>query len=336
MDTSASYRTTEPTAASDFRTVQPIGDGSPTTNMNRLQIRETFAHEIPVPTAENKLYESCVSCFGACFGFLSVISCSCCCPNPYQTVHQGSVGLVSKFGKYYKAVDPGLYLINIFTEKVQSVNVKLRVEDIPSQVVTTQDNVTVSIDSVLYWHIVNPQVATYSVDNVRSALVERTQTTLRTIMGHKTLQQGIEHRDSIADEIERIIGPAAEEWGINVEAILIKDLKYSADLQENLSSAAKQKRIGESKVIAAQAEVDAAKLMREAADILNSSAAMQIRYLDTLQNMSKTSGAKVIFLPPSSSELETAIRQHVDSGTGTALAPGQVVDLRPMYTNEAL
>jgi regulator of protease activity HflC (stomatin/prohibitin superfamily) len=79
--------------------------------------------------------------------------------------------------------------------------------------------------------------------------------------------------------------------------MLIKDLRFSQELQESLSSAAKQKRIGESKIIAAQAEVESAKLMREASDILNTPAAMQIRYLDTLQNMAKTANSKVIFMP---------------------------------------
>jgi erythrocyte band 7 integral membrane protein len=135
---------------------------------------------------------------------------------------QGNVGLVSKFGKYYKTVDPGLFEINIFAEEVRSVNIKLRVEDIPSQVITTRDNVTVMIDSVLYWHIIDPRLAIYSVDDVRAALIERTQTTLRQIMGQKTLQQGIELRATIAAEIQSIIGPAAKDWGIRVESILIK------------------------------------------------------------------------------------------------------------------
>ncbi|KAI8916861.1 hypothetical protein BC831DRAFT_516671, partial [Entophlyctis helioformis] len=105
-----------------------------------------------------------------------------------------------------------------------------------------------------------------------------------------------------------IIGPAAQTWGVHIESILIKDLQFSQELQENLSAAAKQKRIGESKVIAAKAEgeskvisaraeVEAAKLMREAADILNTPAAMQIRYLETLGNMAKSGNAKVIFMP---------------------------------------
>ena len=82
-----------------------------------------------------------------------------------------------------------------------------------------------------------------------------------------------------------------------MEAILIKDLQFSADLQETLSSAAKQKRIGESKVIGARAEVNSAKLMREASDILNTPAAMQIRYLETLAGMARAPGTKVVFLP---------------------------------------
>ena len=119
------------------------------------------------------------------------------------------------------------------------------------------------------------------VSNVRRALVERTMTTLRLTLGSRTVQDCIEHRESLAQEIEDIIAPVAKTWGIKVESILLKDLRFSEELQESLSSAAKQKRLGESKVIAAQAEgmfrleqcficqVQAAKLMREASDILN-------------------------------------------------------------------
>lgn len=104
-------------------------------------------------------------------------------------------------------------------------------------------------------------------------------TTLRQVIGTHTLQDAISNRDSIADEIERVIAPVAASWGARIESILIKDIQFSQDLQENLSAAAKQKRLAESKVIAAQGEVDAAKLMRLASDMLNTPAAMQIRYL---------------------------------------------------------
>lgn len=155
-----------------------------------------------------------------------------------------------------------------------------------------------TIDSVLYWHVVNPNVSYFRVDNVKRALIERTMTTLRHVIGAHDLQDSIMNREAVASEIQRIISQPAKEWGVKIESILIKDIQFSQDLQENLAAAAKQRRIGASKVIAAQAEVEAAKLMREASDILNTPAAMQMRYLETLKTMAHESGAKVIFMPP--------------------------------------
>lgn len=129
-----------------------------------------------------------------------------------------------------------------------------------------------------------------------------TQTTLRHILGARVLQDCIENRDAISHEIQEVIGPAARLWGVKIESILIKDIQFSKELQESLSSAAQAKRLGESKIIAARAEVDSAKLMREASNFLNNPAAMQIRYLETLASMSKTSNTKVIFLPSSGSD----------------------------------
>ena len=210
---------------------------------------------------------------------------------------QGTVGLVSKFGRFYKAVDPGLTYVTPVVETIQVADIRLRVDDVSGQSITTRDNVSVRVDSVLYWRVVDPFQATFLIANVRLALMERTQTTLRHVLGARLLQELIENRDAIAHEIaEQIAGPAAS-WGVSVEGMLVKDIIFSTDLQETLSSAAKQKRIGEGKVIQAKAEVEAAKLMRQAADVLATPAAMQIRYLDTMAGMARTAGAKVIFLP---------------------------------------
>jgi len=127
--------------------------------------------------------------------------------------------------------------------------------------------------------------------------MERSQTTLRQVVGGRVLQSVISDREGLAAEVAEIIEATAEKWGVAIESILLKDINFSVELQQSLSSAATQKRIGESKVIAARAEVDAAKLMRQAADILASPAAMQIRQLEALQAMSRTAGAKVVFVP---------------------------------------
>ena len=259
----------------------------------------TFAKKISdVPRSENDCYEGILTCCGNCMGSIrTYIPCCCCCMNPYIIVPQGQAGIFTKFGKAYKVVDPGMYFVNQMTEEMHFVDTKIRITDIPRQVVMTKDNVSVSIDSVVYWHVVDPFVARFFVDNVTNALLERTMTTLRDTVGAHVLQSVIENREALAAEIRKIIEETSKSWGVIVEAILVKDLTFSGELQETLASAAKQQRLGESKVILAKAEVQAARLMREASDILNTPAAMQIRYLETLTAMSHQAGTKVIFMP---------------------------------------
>ena len=271
-------------------------------------VPSSFAHQAPNSSDFGEgfasgVYGTVISSIGTCLGFFGSIPCCFCFPNPYRVVDQGNVGLFTRFGKYKRTVDPGLQYTNLLTEKIKIVDVKMQVGDIPRQTVITKDNVTVSIDSVLYWHIIDPFTSVYQVTDVRTALIERTMTTLRQVFGTHDLQDAITHREGIAAEMEQIIGPAAESWGVRIESILIKDIIFSQELQENLSAAAKQRRLGASKVIAAQAEVESARLMRTAADILNSPVAMQMRYLETLKTMSTAAGSKVIFMPPSFTEV---------------------------------
>jgi regulator of protease activity HflC (stomatin/prohibitin superfamily) len=135
-------------------------------------------------------------------------------------------------------------------------------------------------DSVIYFQITNPYRAAFGISDLRQALVERAQTTLRHVVGARAVQSVVTEREAIAFEIAEIVGDVADKWGVSIEGILIKDIIFSPEVAASLSSAAQQKRIGESKVIAARAEVDAARLMRQAADILASPAAMQIRQLE--------------------------------------------------------
>ncbi|KAB8305004.1 hypothetical protein EYC80_004311 [Monilinia laxa] len=245
-------------------------------------------------------YGSMINALGACIGTLGAIPCCVICPNPYKPVSQGNVGLVTKFGRFYRAVDPGLVKINPLSERLIQVDVKIQIVEVPQQVCMTKDNVTLHLTSVIYYHITSPHKAAFGISNVRQALVERTQTTLRHVVGARVLQDVIERREEIAQSIEEIIEDVASGWGVQVESMLIKDIIFSNELQDSLSMAAQSKRIGESKVIAARAEVESAKLMRQAADILSSAPAMQIRYLEAMQAMAKSANSKVIFLPSAS------------------------------------
>jgi erythrocyte band 7 integral membrane protein len=157
--------------------------------------------------------------------------------------------------------------------------------------------VNLQLTSVIYYHITSPHKAAFGISNIRQALIERTQTTLRHVIGARVLQDVIERREEIAQSIREIIEETATGWGAAVESMLVKDIIFSQDLQDSLSMAAQSKRTGEAKVISARAEVESAKLMRQAADILSSAPAMQIRYLEAMQQMAKQANSKVIFMP---------------------------------------
>ncbi|KAJ1979691.1 hypothetical protein H4R34_002727 [Dimargaris verticillata] len=224
-----------------------------------------------------------------------------------DSVYESVVHFFGKFfggaGLFYKAVDPGLIRVNPLSESITTIDVRLQIQPIVGIPIVTKDNVNIIIEAVLYWHITDPYLASFGVVDVKNALIERAQTTLRAVLGTRELQDIIENRETIADDIRDIIDVPAKAWGVNVESVLIKDLTFSPELQESLSSAATQKRIGEAKVIAAKAEVDAARLMRQAAEILNTPSAMQIRYLETMQRMAKGPNNKLMFVPMSNPPL---------------------------------
>ena len=259
-----------------------------------------------------------VNTLGSFIGTCGSVPCCVICPNPYKPVSQGNVGLVTRFGKFTRAVDPGLVKVNPLSERLIQVDVKIQIVEVPRQVCMTKDNVNLNLTSVIYYHITSPHKAAFGISNVRQALIERTQTTLRHVVGARVLQDVIERREEIAQSIGEIIEEVAAGWGVQVESMLIKDIIFSTELQDSLSMAAQSKRIGESKVIAARAEVESAKLMRQAADILSSAPAMQIRYLESMTQIAKGANTKVVFLPGPSQTFNSQSLQQQLSVADTA------------------
>ncbi|KAJ7571945.1 hypothetical protein C8J56DRAFT_995023 [Mycena floridula] len=283
-------------------TVQPL---------KRSEMQPSYAQDLGTGEVTHGVYGSLLNCLGSVVGFMGAVPC-CPCPNPFRNVNQGSVGLVSRFGQFYKSVDPGLVQVNVCTESLRIVDVKIQISPIGRQTVITRDNVNVEIDSVIYFQICNPYRAAFGITDLRQALIERAQTTLRHVVGARAVQSVVTEREAIAFEIAEIVGDVADKWGVAIEGILIKDIIFSPEVSASLSSAAQQKRIGESKVIAARAEVDSARLMRQAADILASPAAMQIRQLEALQQMAKSGNSKVIFVPM---QLQSDVISQMASGS---------------------
>ncbi|CAA7258527.1 unnamed protein product [Cyclocybe aegerita] len=302
----------EPHAKDTMIQVQPL---------KRSEMQPSYAQDLGTGGVTHGVYGSLLQGLGSIVGFFGAIPC-CPCPNPFREVNQGAVGLVSRFGQFYKSVDPGLVQVNVCTESLRIVDVKIQISPIGRQMVITRDNVNVEIDSVIYFQICSPYRAAFGITDLRQALIERAQTTLRHVVGARAVQSVVTEREAIAYEIAEIVGDVADKWGVAIEGILIKDIIFSPEVSASLSSAAQQKRIGESKVIAARAEVDAARLMRQAADILASPAAMQIRQLEALQQMAKSANSKVVFVPM---QLQSDVTSQLSGASGSGSGLGTIV-----------
>ncbi|KAH0337351.1 stomatin family protein-like protein, partial [Aureobasidium melanogenum] len=285
----------------------------------REDLQPSYASVIKPDTedaSQHGWYGGMINALGSVIGNLGAIPCCIVCPNPYKPVNQGNVGLVTKFGRFSRAVDPGLVKINPLSESLIQIDVKIQIVEVPQQICMTKDNVNLHLTSVLYYRVTSPHKAAFGIANIRQALIERTQTTLRHVIGARVLQDVIERREEIAQSISEIIEDTASGWGVEVESMLIKDIIFSQELQESLSMAAQSKRTGEAKVIAARAEVESAKLMRQAADILSSAPAMQIRYLEAMQAMAKSANSKVIFLPAPNQTVQQQMQMADTVGEG--------------------
>lgn len=234
---------------------------------------------------------------GNCLGTIGMVPLCCCFPNPYKEVDQGNVGLVTRFGRFNKDCPAGLVRVNPVTEHLEQVSLKVQTLDVDGQDLMTKDNVKVTVSSVIYFKIMDAKTAVFKVERLGDALRDLVTTTLRDTAGRMTLQELVADREAFAKHTQETVESRAKAWGTHIESLLLKDTKVDPALQASLSMAAQSKRTGEAKVIAAQAEVESAKLMRQAADVLNTPAAMQIRYLETMQAMAKSSNSKVIFLP---------------------------------------
>lgn len=167
-------------------------------------------YETPKGGGYQNFIESMGSLFGLCGVFCFL------CSNPYKQVQQGEVGLIQTFGALSRTVEPGLCYVNTWSEKLFKVNIKINIREIPAQRCFTRDNVSVIITSVVYYNIIDPQKAIYNISNIDEAIIERTQTTLRDVIGCRTLQEVVEKREAIAEAIEHIISKTAFDWGLTL------------------------------------------------------------------------------------------------------------------------
>lgn len=250
----------------------------------------------------------CLDCLGQCCGCFCLIACCGCCINPYKRVVQGYRGIVTRFGTVTRILSSGLHYVNPVSENLYLVNTKLNVRKLTSQDILTKDNLAIKIDGAVYYRIQNnPKdivMSQLGIQNVDAAVNELSHSVLRLVFGQHTLQEALEKRREFAAEIRNILDQQATRWGILIEDIQINDVVIPKHIQDLLSTSAVAMREGEAEIIMAKARVQSAQLMREAADQLNTPAAMQMRVLETYKVLAESKNSKIIFLPLPDSKMD--------------------------------
>lgn len=277
---------------------------------SQIQTEQARFNKNQVVEETGSTYQASQECWGSMTGWCATWLCCCCQEPPYKQVPQGYTGIIQRFGKFYKLVPPGLHYLNPELDQLVLVDKRETVLNLPKQVVQTKDNVTITIDSVLYYEIVDSYKSKFGVSNLSASLADIIQTVLRNAIGKLTLQEVLEQKDHLAEiMLEHITGPVFK-WGAKVTRALIQEIFFGRDQQSTLSQGALARKIAEARVIQSQADVESARLMKEASDILSTDAAMQIRYLESLESIARTANPKYVFFPADYREMGS-LNEHL-------------------------
>lgn len=194
---------------------------------------------------------------------------------------------------------PGLVIVLPFIDKVVRVSLRTVAMDVPPQDVITKDNVSVKVNAVIYFRVVDQQRAIVAVEDYLYATSMMAQTTLRSILGQSQLDDLLAKREEINSELQRIIDQQTEPWGVKVTAVEVKNVDLPQEMQRAIAKQAEAERERRSKVIHAEGEFQAAQRLAEAADVMSRNPmALQLRYLQTLVEIAAEKNSTTIFPIP--------------------------------------
>lgn len=208
-------------------------------------------------------------------------------------------GVVFRLGRLVSVRGPGLILLIPVIDKMVKVSLRTVVFDVPPQDVITQDNVSVKVNAVVYFRVVQPQKAVVDVENYLVATSQISQTTLRSVLGQSELDDLLSQREKINHNLQQIIDTHTEPWGIKVSNVEVKQIDLPEVMQRAMAKQAEAERERRSKVIAAEGEFQASQRLSDAAKILSEEpSALTLRYLQTLREIATENNSTTIFPVP--------------------------------------
>jgi regulator of protease activity HflC (stomatin/prohibitin superfamily) len=208
-------------------------------------------------------------------------------------------GVIFRLGRLIKVKGPGLILLIPIVDKMVRVSLRTVVMDVPTQDVITRDNVSIKVNAVVYFRVMQPDKAIVEVENFLFATSQLSQTTLRSILGQSELDELLAHREKINRELAKIIDTQTEPWGIKVSMVEVKHIDLPQEMQRAMAKQAEAERERRAKIIHAEGEFQASQKLFEAARIISADpAAIQLRFLQTLTEVSTDKNSTIIFPVP--------------------------------------
>lgn len=208
-------------------------------------------------------------------------------------------GVVFFLGRLSGVRGPGLILVIPFVQELRRVDLRTLTMDVPSQDVITKDNVSVKVNAVVYFRVVDPAKAIVQVENYLLATNQLCQTTLRSVCGEKELDELLSKREEVNKSIQEYLDLGTDPWGIKVSAVEVKHIDLPQEMQRAMAKQAEAERERRAKIIQAEGELQASDKLTQAAKIMSESpATMQLRYLETLRNIAVENNSTIVFPVP--------------------------------------
>ena len=216
-----------------------------------------------------------------------------------KIVQEYERGVIFRLGRLVGAKGPGLFFIIPLVDRMVKVDLRVVTLEIPSQEAITKDNVTVTVNAVAFFRVVDPSDAIVQVEDFRRATWQIAQTTLRSVLGQSSLDELLTHRESINQRLQEIIDQQTEAWGIKVSIVEVKDVELPETMKRAMAKQAEAEREKRAKIIHAEGEVAAAENLRDAAATIGQErAGIQLRYLQTLTEIAVEKNSTIIFPLP--------------------------------------
>ncbi|WP_170113001.1 slipin family protein [Halorhodospira halochloris] len=207
-------------------------------------------------------------------------------------------GVIFQLGRFWRVKGPGLIIVIPVIQQMVRVDLRTVVMDVPSQDVISRDNVSVGVNAVLYFRVVDPERAIINVEDFYSAVSQLAQTTLRSVLGQHELDEMLAERDKLNAHIQEILDQQTDNWGVKVANVEIKHVDIDESMVRAIAQQAEAERARRAKVIHADGEMQAAEKLRDAAEILGQSpASVQLRYMQTLVTVANENESSSIIFP---------------------------------------